>query len=434
MKKMKSPRSKERAKKVYPVSLGCPKNKADFEKLLHILWRRGYEFTLNPEEADLLWVNTCAFIRPSVEESLDHILELGSHKGATQKLIVSGCLTARYGEKKLRELLPEVDEFYGIEPFKYFDQEEPVERLLSESPFYAYVKITEGCSHRCSYCTIPKIRGPFRSRPLELIVAEVNDLLRKGVKEIILVGQDTTLYGRDRGEKRGLSRLLRELNTLPYDFRIRVLYIHPSHLEDEIIEEMLELRKVVPYFDIPIQHAHPGVLKAMGRAYTPERIVRLVNRIRGINPHAGVRTTVMVGFPGEGEREFNYLIEFLREIKFDYLGAFIFYPEEGTPAEKMRPQLTVREKKSRRREILKLQKDITAERLRMRVGLEEEVLVLGEDNRGRLYGISRIQAPDIDGLTFLVGKEKPLPGEKISVRIRRTGVYDLWAKPVRFRG
>lgn len=434
MKRMRSPRSREQVKRVYPVSLGCPKNKADFEKLLHILWEKGYEFTLDPQEADLFWINTCAFIRPSVEESLEHIFELGAIKRATQKLIVSGCLIERYGEAKLKELLPEVDEFYGIEPFKYFVEEEPIERLLSESPFYAYLKITEGCSHRCSYCTIPKIRGPFRSRPFEKILEEAKKLLDKGVKELILVGQDTTIYLRDKGEKRGLVLLLKKLAELPYDFRIRILYMHPSHVNEDLIKEVMGIPKVVPYFDLPIQHAHPEILKAMRRSYSPEKLIKLVDRIREINPLASIRTSIIVGFPGEGEKEFNFLLEFLKEVQFDYLGVFLFYPEEGTLAEKMVPQVSAKEKNRRKGEILKLQKEITKERLRRRVGLEEEVLVLGEDERGRLFGISKIQAPEIDGVTYIIGKESPLPGCKVLVKIKKSGSYDLWGEVLPLSG
>lgn len=423
-------------KKVYPVSLGCPKNKCDFEKLLYILKKQGYEFTLDPGEANLFWVNTCAFIRPSVEEALEHIIELGAQKKDTQKLIVSGCLTARYGSEKLKELLPEVDEFYDIEPYKYFASQEPPDRVLTESPFYAYLKISEGCNHRCSYCTIPKIRGPLKSKPEELLLVEAKNLLNRGVKELILVGQDLASYGRDLSLKNGLLTLVERLTALPYDFRLRLLYLHPTTLEKAFIEEVLSQPKVVPYFDIPIQHAHPEILRKMKRGYTPEKILSLIEHIRTVCPQASIRTSIIVGFPGEGEKEFVYLLDFLKRALFDYLGVFIYYPEEGTMAENYSPQVPYREKLKRKRELLKVQREITKSRLRERIGHEEEVLILGEDPKGRPFGIAKIQAPDIDGVTYLlkIKGTSILVGDKVKVKIIRSGTYDLWAIPLDLRG
>ncbi len=435
MKKTKSFKARA-SKKIYPVSLGCPKNRSDLEKLLFVLRQRGYEFCLNPADADIFWINTCAFIKPSVEESIEHILELASIKGPKQKLIVSGCLPARYAVEELKELLPEVDEFYGIEPFTYFTEEEPTEKVLSESPFYSYLKISEGCNHRCSYCTIPNIRGPFRSKPKELLLKEVQNLLKLGVKELILVGQDISSYGRDWGEKEGLIKLLEEISGLPFEFRIRLLYLHPAHLDSSFIEKLFSIPKVVPYFDIPIQHAHPEILRKMRRPYTPEKILKIIETIRGIEPLSSIRTTIITGFPGEGEKEFEFLLEFLKEAKFDYLGVFPFYSEEGTPAEKFKEKVTSKEKLRRKREILKLQREITKERLRLRVGKEEEVLILEEDTQGRFLSLARIQAPEIDGITFIKKKtSKPLmPGELIKVSIIKSGIYDLWAEPLDFKG
>lgn len=423
-------------KTIYPVSLGCPKNKSDFEKLLYVLQKRGYQFTLDPEEADTFWINTCAFIRPAVEESIDHILELAELKKNNQKLIVSGCLPARYSEEELKELFPEVDEFYGIEPFRYFSEEEPTEKILTESPFYAYLKISEGCNHRCSYCTIPKIRGPFRSKPKELLLKEAENLLKQGVKEIILVGQDITFYGKDLGKRQGLLELLKELAFLPYDFRIRLFYLHPGHLTKSFIEELFSLPKVLPYFDIPIQHAHSQVLKKMKRFYEPEQILEIIDFIRKEKPFASIRTTIITGFPGEGEKEFFYLIEFLKNAKFDYLGVFPFYPEEGTPASKFEEKVPYREKLKRKREILKIQREITKERLKERVGLEEEVLILGVNGKNKYYGISQGQAPEIDGITYVLLKKAcaPNPGELLKVKIVKSGIYDLWAEPLDLRG
>lgn len=431
---MKLPRSKT-SKRVYPVSLGCPKNKSDFEKLLFLLRKQGYEFTLDPGEADLFWVNTCAFIQPAVKESLEQIFELGEIKGSRQKLIVSGCLPARYSMEELKRLLPEVDEFYGIEPFQYFSKEEPTDKVLSESPFYAYLKVSEGCNHRCSYCTIPSIRGPFRSKPLGLLLKEAERLLQKGVREIILVGQDITSYGKDLGNNHLLIQLLREISALPFDFRIRLLYLHPLHLTDTLIEALFEIPRVLPYFEIPIQHADPEILRKMQRGYSPERILRIIEKVRSLNPLSTIRTSIIVGFPGERERHLERLLSFLKEAQFDYLGVFPFYPEEGTRAEGLPEQVPQREKRRRAREVLRVQKEITRMRLSLRVGQKEEVLILGEDLKGRPFGLARLQAPEIDGLTFLKrGRENLLPGGLVEVKIVRSGVYDLWAVPLDLRG
>lgn len=419
--------------KVYPVSLGCPKNKVDFEKLLYVLFKKNYQIVLFPEEADILWINTCAFIRPAVLEAIEHILELGEKKRNGQKLIVSGCLTSRYGEKTLKKLLPEVDEFFGIEPFKKFVKKEPLERILTESAFYAYLKISEGCNYRCSYCTIPQIRGSLRSRTEEEILKEAELLLKKGIKEIILVAQDITSYGRDRGEKEGLLKLISKLSEFPYNFRIRLLYLHPSGIEKKFIKEILSNPKLVPYFDIPIQHAHPEILKKMRRPSNSEKIKELITYIREINPFSAIRTTIMVGFPGEGEREFLYLCDFIKEVEFDHLGVFIFYPEEGTYAEKLFPKVNYKEKIKRKREIMKLQKEISGKRLKSRVGSEEEVLILGEDLKERLFGIAKIQAPEIDGVTYLLlnkNNKYLFPGDLVKVRIKKASFYDLWGEVI----
>jgi len=417
-------------KKLYPVSLGCPKNKVDFEKLLYVLFNQGYEPTLDPEEADVIWINTCAFIRPAVEEALDHIFELGEAKLPHQKLVVSGCLTARYGKNTLKKLLPEVDEFFPIEPYKAFTKEEPIERVFTESQFYAYIKIAEGCNRCCSFCVIPKIRGRLRSRPLDEVVEEAKYLVSRGVKELILVAQDLTSYGKDRAEKGALLKLIKKLSAIPGEFRIRLLYLYPDAVSPEFVEEMLSSPKVVPYFELPIQHAHPKVLSKMNRKTEPERFLKLVEHIRNLDPLACIRSTVIVGFPGEGEEEFEYLCNFLEAVEFDYLGVFIFYPEEGSFAENLKPRVKYKEKVKRRSIVRKLQREITKKRLCLRIGTSEEVLILGEDVRGRPYGIARIQAPEIDGITYLIqSKGEVIPGELVKVTIKKTGLYDMWAQP-----
>jgi ribosomal protein S12 methylthiotransferase len=423
----------DRPLKIFPVSLGCPKNRVDFEKTLALLKNEGYEITLDPSLADVLWVNTCAFIKPAVQESIDTILELSDFKKDGAKLVVSGCLTARYGKEKLKELLPEVDEFLGVEPYKEIEKFEPKERVFTESPFYAYLKVSEGCAHRCSYCTIPRIRGPFRSKPLPQLVEEATYLLKLGVKELILVGQDTTLYGRDLGERDGLLKLLHSLSDLPFEFRIRVLYLHPQHVDENLLLSMLSIPKVLPYFELPIQHAHPKILKAMNRAYSAEKILKLISSVRQVNPRATFRSTVIVGFPGEGDEEFSFLLEFLKEAEFDYLGAFPFYPEEGTSAEKLKPRVPAKERLRRRKEVLMFQQAITKKRLEARVGTLDEVLILEEERSNKLKGLASFQAPEIDGLTLVKlprkAKETLLPGDLIKVRITKAKVYDVEATP-----
>ena len=417
--------------KIYPVSLGCPKNKADFEKLLYVLSCKNYQIVLSPEEADILWINTCAFIRPAVEEAIDHILELGEQKRNGQKLIVSGCLTARYGKKILKNLLPEVDEFLGIEPFRNFVKKEPLKRILTESPFYAYLKICDGCNYKCSYCTIPKIRGSLRSRSIDEILKEAENLLKAEVKEIIIVAQDITSYGKDKGEKKGLLKLISKLSVLPYEFRIRLLYLHPANINKRFIEEVLSNPKIVPYFDIPIQHAHPDILKKMRRPADSDKIKELIAYIRKINPFSAIRTTIIVGFPGEDEKQFLFLYDFLKEVEFDHLGVFIFYPEEGTFAEKLVPKIPYKEKIRRKKEIMRLQKEISKKRLKMRIGSKEEVLILGEDIKGNLFGIAKIQAPEIDGITYLISNKKKVriyPGDLVNVKIKKTSFYDIWGE------
>ncbi len=425
-------------KKVYPVSLGCPKNRVDTEKLLASLVKFGAEVVLDPAEAEILLVNTCAFVREAVEESIDTILELAEEKRPDQRLVVVGCLVSRYREELLPEL-PEVDLFLGIEAYRSArwilegDQgalwqptgPEITQRILTESPFFAYLKVTEGCRHACSFCTIPRIRGPLRSVPEELLLSEAKSLLSAGVKELILVGQDVSAYGLDRG-KRALvplvKRLLEELEDLSW---LRILYLHPEGLEEELLELMAQEPKICPYLDLPVQHASSRILKAMRRPYQPEDILRLLEKLRKEIPEIAVRTSVIVGFPGETEKDFLDLISFLKQAAFDHLGAFIFSPEEGTRAATFPQQLSEAEKRDRFEEIMLLQQEISAQRLSQRLGQETMVLVEGFDEEGRAYGHARFQAPEVDGLTLVKGEVAP--GDLVRVRLIEASTYDLVA-------
>ncbi len=425
--------------KIYIVSLGCPKNRVDTEKLLACLVSKGAKIVLDPREANILIVNTCAFIKEAVEESIDVILELADEKLPHQKLVVCGCLVSRYGKELISEL-PEVDLFLGIEPFRQpelfykkvkerlflsLHGQETTQRILTESPFYAYLKISEGCSHVCSFCVIPRLRGPLRSTPKDLILEEARELLAQGVQELILVAQDVSAYGLDHG-KRALPMLIKELANLADLKWLRLLYLHPRGVTDELIETVAENPKICPYFDIPIQHASPRILKAMRRFYDPENILKLIQKIRNLLPFSGIRTAIMVGFPGETDKDFEILIEFLKEAQFDHLGAFIFSPEEGTPAAKLPDQIPEDIKFERFDHLMKLQQKISHKRLLMRVGKEVEVLIEGFDEKGRPYGHTVFQAPEIDGITII--EDMIEPGRIVKVFLKEATHYDLFGK------
>ena len=429
--------------KIYPVSLGCPKNRTDTEKLLAALVKQGNEVVLDPAEADLLLVNTCAFIQEAVEESIEVILELAEGKRPEQKLVVCGCLVTRYGEELLPEF-PEVDLFLGIEPYRRpellqgknskrlclkLEGPEFSERLLTESPFYAYLKVAEGCSHACSFCLIPRLRGPLRSIPEELILTEARNLLAQGIQEIILVGQDVSAYGLDQGKCR-LEALIKKLVSLSGLRWLRLLYLNPQGVTEELLESMAASEKVCPYFDLPVQHASPKILRTMRRPYQPEEILRLIERIRKGWPEAGIRTAVIVGFPGETEKDFELLLEFIKEARFDHLGAFVFSPEEGTPAARMPNQVPEEIKQERFVRLMERQQEISRQNLKNRLRKETEVLVEGFDEEGRLYGHACFQAPEIDGVTFISGKNVS-PGEIIRVRLVEAGTYDLKGRVLR---
>ncbi len=427
--------------KIYPVSLGCPKNRTDTEKLLACLASHGGEIVLDPAQAEVLLVNTCAFLREAVEEAVDVILELAEEKRPGQRLVVCGCLVARYGQELL-EALPEVDLFLGVEPYRapqlifsppaerlvlHLKGPEVPQRLLTESPFYAYLKVADGCRHACSFCLIPRLRGPLRSIPEDLLEQEAQGLLAQGIKELILVAQDVSAYGLDQ-EQRRLPRLLKRLGSLEGLFWLRVLYLHPEGVTEELLEAMASIPKVCPYFDIPIQHASARILKAMRRPADPEALYQLFVRLRKLFPGAGLRTAVIVGFPGETDEDFAALLDFIQAVSFDHLGAFVFSPEEGTLAAKLPQQVPDEVKWARFHELMALQKEISRKRLAARQGQEIEVLVEGVDEQGQAYGHATFQAPEIDGQVLIQGE--PLPGEIVRVRVKGSGDYDLLAELV----
>jgi ribosomal protein S12 methylthiotransferase len=463
-------------KKVGMISLGCAKNLVDAEIMLGGILRDGMEITSDANEADVLIVNTCAFIDSAKEESIEAILEAHESRGmkrrAGQKLIVSGCMAQRFS-RELASDLPEVDAFIGLDQVAsaasivgqvlargsrpatgavLLDEAWEPLNLVTRKPTYipdydtprfrltpphsAFTKIAEGCNHPCSFCVIPQMRGRHRSRTIESVVAEVRNLVAEGVKEINLISQDTTYFGMDLwAEKAGptaqvdssrgptLTRLLRELNALDGDFWIRLLYTHPAHWSDELITCIAECHKVVRYIDMPLQHIHPQMLERMRRETSSEHIENLIARIRAGIPGIAIRTTFIVGFPGETEEEFEYLLDFIRRTRFERLGVFTYSQEEGSRAAKMEGQLPQKVKAARFKKAMKLQQRIAREVSETQVGRTVRALV---DQPLIARGVA--DAPDIDGRILLSQPAKV--GEFIDVRITGTQVYDLLGDPV----
>jgi ribosomal protein S12 methylthiotransferase len=435
--------------RLYAVSLGCPKNLVDTEIMLGRLTKAGWEVVDAPEAAGLLLVNTCAFVEAASKEAVDTILELARHKEAdpAKRLVVAGCLVQRYGEE-LAAGLPEVDYFIGVNDFPHlldildrgpeigggrlfhqaaaYGYSGPQPRFAGTPRHLAYLKIAEGCSHRCTFCVIPQIRGPFRSRPLAALVAEAEALAASGVKELILVAQDTTAYGADRPGRTGLPALLQELGGIPGFRWIRLLYGHPARVTPELLEAMAADPRIVPYLDIPIQHGHDAVLKRMGRGYGREQILAAVRLIREILPRATLRTTVMVGFPGEAEEHFRALQDLIEAVRFDHLGVFLYSPEAGAPASRLSERVPRRLARRRANIIKRVQAKIVKERLKALVGTEQEVLVEGLSGESDYLLSGRLisQAPDIDGQVYITAGAGRV-GEIQLVRLTRALPYDL---------
>jgi ribosomal protein S12 methylthiotransferase len=436
----------EMKEKVCLVSLGCPKNLVDSEVILGLLSKEGYLLTTHPSEAEILIVNTCAFIEDATREAIETILSLTSYKktGGCHLLIVSGCLPQRYG-KILEKELPEVDLFIGTGDFQRLPQilkgkrkkktflsqpsflyDEDTPRILSTSPSTAYLKIAEGCSNRCTFCTVPQIRGPYRSRKLRSVLEESRRLADQGVKELILIAQDTTAYGKDLRDGTNLEKLLKGLVKVDGLRWIRVLYSYPktNYFTDGLLELMAQDQKICPYLDLPIQHIDDGILRRMGRRTESQEIRTLLKRIRTFIPAISLRSSFIVGFPGEGQSQFKALLDFVEESRFDHLGVFKYSPEEGTPASRLPNPIPEAVKEERLRTLMKLQKKISLEKYRQMVGSKMEVLVEGPgDQGGVLQGRLQTQAPEIDGCVFLKGKARP--GDWVEARIIQALPYDL---------
>jgi ribosomal protein S12 methylthiotransferase len=457
--------------KIGLVSLGCPKNLVDSEVMLGLAQEAGHELTRDPQDADVLVINTCAFIDSAKQESVDAILEMAQHKreGACRRLIVTGCLAERYRDELRREI-PEIDAVLGtgevpeivgaiggaasapgVSPLTFFrasglepratnpdrptyiyDADTP--RLLATPRHYAYVKIAEGCDYKCSFCIIPTLRGSYRSRPEDSIVREAESLAARGARELLLISQDTTFYGIDRQERGALARLLRRLNRVPGLEWIRLLYLYPTTIDDETLAAMAECEHVCKYIDLPLQHASDPVLKGMKRPGSRQKYDRLLNHIRATVPGVALRTTFIVGFPGETEADVDELEAFVRDHAFDHVGVFTYSHEEGTTAHQLTDDVPGAAKKKRRDRIMRTQKRLVTARQQRRVGERVRLLVDGpaSDHELVLKGRLATQAPDIDPSVYLTECDPShyRPGEFAEVEIVGARDYDLIARPV----
>jgi len=441
----------EKKKTVHLVSLGCAKNLVDSEVMLAVLKAAGYELVTEPAAADILLVNTCGFIHPAVEEAVDEILELASHKqdDPSKRLVVTGCLVQRYGAQLAAEL-PEVDLFAGTSEMVRIDRliaaldqeaeqvalhmkrpptflmDADTPRLLS-TPFYtAYLKITEGCDNRCSYCLIPSIRGGLRSRPVTDLVREAERLAASGVKELNLIAQDLTAYGNDLDGENNLVNLLKELlarTDIPW---LRLLYLYPSTTTDELLALMASSPRIVPYLDIPFQHVSDRVLRRMNRRYGADDLEALLGSIRTHLPQCAIRTTFLVGFPGETEQDIEQLVDFLQRWKLTHVGVFPYQDEQECQAHQLADKISAEEKERRYEMVMGAQAAISKSINQRSVGRIEPVLVEGvsEETDILLVGRTRYQAPEIDGCVY-INEGEVSPGDIVGVRITEAHTYDL---------
>ena len=423
-------------KKIALISLGCEKNLVDSENILGLLLKNHYEIVNDKDDADILIINTCGFIESSKKESIDTILD---NIGKKQKVVVTGCLVNRYAEE-LKKAIPEVDLWIPIRDYKRFnallatlDNEltnyeglNDSYRLVSTGKYSAYLKIGDGCSNCCTYCAIPLIRGPYASRSFESIIEEAKRLASEGYKELIVLEQDTTRYGLDLKEKKTIVDLLKELLKIKGLEYIRLLYLYPDEITDELIDLIAKEERLTPYFDIPIQHSEDKILKAMNRRGDKEFLKQLFAKIRNRIPNAILRTTIMVGFPGETKEDFDNLLDFIKEIKFDHLGAFKYSKEEGTKSYKFPHQVREATKQKRLEALMELQQGISYNLNKRHIGEVMTGLVVGKENDYYLLR-SYFNAPDdIDG-KILFSSDKPLKeGEKVKVLIKESYVYDLY--------
>ena len=433
---------------VFFLSLGCDKNLSDSEHMLGILQELGYRFTDDESEADAAVINTCCFIGDAKEESISEILRIARYKteGKLRALVITGCLSERYASEIQKEL-PEVDGALGIgswdrigevlsealsggKPQLYLDKSRLPKcgkRILTTGGHYAYLKIAEGCGKFCSYCVIPYVRGPYRSVPMEELLAEAETLARDGVKELILVAQETTLYGTDLYGKKSLPELLRKLSEIEGIEWIRLLYCYPEEVDEELLTAMKELPKVLHYLDIPVQHCSDRILRRMNRMTTKAEFLEKIRLMREILPDITLRTTLLTGFPGEKDADFKECCEFIREVRFSRLGVFCYSKEEGTAAAKMPDQVRKSMKESRRDRLMRIQQEIAFSEAEEMIGKTLPVMVEGRLPEERMVyaGRSPMDAPDVDGLVFFESQYDLLTGTIVPVRITASSGYDL---------
>ena len=437
-------------KKISLASLGCSKNLVDSEHMLGILTDSGFEIIPDEEEADVIIVNTCTFIEAAKTESIECILELAQYKQANCKaLIVAGCMAQRYKEQILSEI-PEVDAVVGVNEYdkiaeiierlgaeekeilccsEAYMEDAELKRLRTTPPYTAYLKIAEGCDNHCTYCVIPSIRGKYRSRKMEDIISEAKQMAEDGVREIVVIAQDTTRYGMDLYGEYKLPKLLSELCKIEGFEWVRVHYCYPELVTDELISVFKREAKLCNYFDIPIQHCSDSVLKRMGRRTCKAEIVALIEKIRNEIPDAVIRTSIIVGFPGETEEDFAELCEFVREMKIDRLGVFAYSREEDTPAYNLPNQIDEEEKESRRENLMMIQTEISEEISSRRIGSVVRVLVEDKDEIIKsYYGRSYADSEEIDGKVFFKSDRKLTGGEFVDVLIEQSMEYDLFGK------
>ncbi len=433
--------------KVGFISLGCAKNRVDTEIMMGIIRGSDHQLVQNIEQAEAVIINTCGFISEAQEEAVDTILQTAQLKesGPLKYLLAVGCLAQRYGEQLFEEI-GELDAVLGL-PFMHTLNQvlgelskgdrivrvapppetfiEKGRRILTTPPGWAYLKIVEGCDNRCSYCAIPQIKGRLRSRPIEELVGEAKSLIRQGVKEITLIGQDTALYGQDLYGKASLSALTERLEQVEGLEWLRLMYLHPAHIDDEIIEKVASSSVIVPYLEVPIQHISDRILKAMGRGHQRSRLEELFAMLRLKIPRLSLRTTVMVGFPGESEDEFTELMEFARQVKFDWLGAFAFQAQEGTRAESLQGQIPEDVKVNRLNLILDQQRKITRRKNISRVQSRQKILVSSQVSKNLYMGRGVFQAPEVDGVTIIRSQSPLKKGTSYDVLLKAVRNYDM---------
>ena len=437
--------------KILFISLGCDKNLVDSEQMIALLGERGYEFTDSDDDADIIVINSCAFIKDAKEESIQTIIDAGELKknGNVKCIVVAGCLAERYTES-IKEELPEVDAIVGTTAFDRIvevvdevlekkgvvEAKESIDKLtyvagkrsITTAGNFEYLKIAEGCNKRCTYCAIPYIRGHYRSVPMEELVSDAKALADKGVKELILVAQETTVYGIDLYGKKSLPELLRRLCAIEGLEWIRILYCYPEEIDDELIEVMKEQPKICNYLDLPIQHASDRILKAMGRRTSKKELVDIVGKLRKEIPDITLRTTLISGFPGETDEEHAELMDFVRDMRFDRLGCFTYSPEEDTPAADFDGQLEEDVKEKRRDEIMTLQQEIAFEKSEEMVGRTLDVMIEGRIPEDHVYvGRTYRDAPGVDGMIFIdeEGIGELMTGDFVRAEVTEASEYDL---------